>query len=154
MAIVAAVPRGPLRYSGRDANGHDHRAARRFGPIRARTRTRPDDRRAFWLACSTDPSDPIARNLVAQTASDASDTGAYIDPSEIQDALRGEAQRTPAAARARLASLNAEVEIFEGQAADGILAVARRERADLVMMGTHGKTGIARARSSGAWPIR
>lgn len=87
---------------------------------------------------------PSLAAIVAQTASDASDAGAYIDPSEIQDALRGEAQRTLAAARAP-ANLTAEVEILKRQAADGILAVAERERADLVGKGTHGKTGMARA---------
>ena len=88
---------------------------------------------------------PSLGTIVAQTASDASDTTAYIDPYEIQDSVRTEAQRALDAARAKLAPLTAQVEIFEGRAADGILALAERERADLVVMGTRGKGGIARA---------
>ncbi len=37
-----------------------------------------------------------------------------------------------------------EYRFLRGDAADGILKVARREQVDLVVLGTHGKTGLGR----------
>lgn len=47
-------------------------------------------------------------------------------------------------ARARKAGVRARTLLVEGVAADRIVATARRRRADLIVIGTHGRTGLAR----------
>jgi universal stress protein A len=46
--------------------------------------------------------------------------------------------------RARAAGVKATSTIVEGVAADRIVRVARAKRADLIIMGTHGRTGVTR----------
>jgi nucleotide-binding universal stress UspA family protein len=46
--------------------------------------------------------------------------------------------------RARKVGVRAKVALIEGVAADRIVAAARRTRADLIVIGTHGRTGLAR----------
>jgi nucleotide-binding universal stress UspA family protein len=45
---------------------------------------------------------------------------------------------------ARRAGLRARTRVVEGVAHERIVQVARRERADLIVMGTHGRTGMSR----------
>jgi nucleotide-binding universal stress UspA family protein len=47
--------------------------------------------------------------------------------------------------RARRAGVRATSLLTNGPVADRIIAVARRTKADVIVMGTHGRTGIARA---------
>ena len=47
-------------------------------------------------------------------------------------------------ARARKAGVRAKTALVEGVAAERIVAAARRNRADLIVIGTHGRTGLAR----------
>jgi nucleotide-binding universal stress UspA family protein len=47
--------------------------------------------------------------------------------------------------RARSAGVKATVLLTNGPVADRIIAVARRTKADVIVMGTHGRTGLARA---------
>jgi nucleotide-binding universal stress UspA family protein len=47
-------------------------------------------------------------------------------------------------ARARKAGVRAKTALIEGVAAERIVAAARRNRADLIVIGTHGRTGLAR----------
>jgi universal stress protein A len=47
-------------------------------------------------------------------------------------------------ARARAAGANATVTILEGRPADRIVHAARVRRADLIVMGTRGRTGLSR----------
>jgi len=48
-------------------------------------------------------------------------------------------------ARARKAGVRAKTVLIEGAAtAERIVAAARRRRADLIVIGTHGRTGLAR----------
>jgi nucleotide-binding universal stress UspA family protein len=47
-------------------------------------------------------------------------------------------------ARARAAKVRARGMLLEGVAHDQIVRAARREQADMMVMGTHGRTGIAR----------
>jgi nucleotide-binding universal stress UspA family protein len=47
-------------------------------------------------------------------------------------------------ARARAAKVRARGLLLEGVAHDQIVRAARREQADMMVMGTHGRTGIAR----------
>lgn len=47
-------------------------------------------------------------------------------------------------ARARREGVRAQVVFAEGLPADEILRAARRARADLIVLGTHGRTGVSR----------
>lgn len=46
--------------------------------------------------------------------------------------------------RARKAGVRGKTALIEGVAAERIVAAARRTRADLIVIGTHGRTGLAR----------
>lgn len=46
--------------------------------------------------------------------------------------------------RARKAGVRAKTMLVEGMVADRIVATARRSHADLIVIGTHGRTGLAR----------
>lgn len=48
-------------------------------------------------------------------------------------------------ARARRAGVRAGADVREGLPADEIVRAARRRRADLIVVGTHGRSGFARA---------
>ena len=65
---------------------------------------------------------------------------------ELLALSRRSAKRRLAAvlARARRARLRARAIFAEGLPADEILRAARRARADLIVMGTHGRTGVSR----------
>jgi nucleotide-binding universal stress UspA family protein len=72
-----------------------------------------------------------------------------ILPSSYADLLRvsrRSAERHLAAARARVRGERVRVRtmLVEGLPADEILRAARRARADLIVMGTHGRTGVSR----------
>jgi nucleotide-binding universal stress UspA family protein len=67
----------------------------------------------------------------------------------VLDALRGSAQQAlkDAGDRVRRAKLDAQtglVENFTGRVADAIVEQAKRWRADLIVMGTHGRRGFDR----------
>ena len=65
---------------------------------------------------------------------------------ELTTGARREAQRrlAPLVAKARRARVRASATVLEGIAFEEIASEARRQRADLVVMGTHGRTGVAR----------
>lgn len=65
---------------------------------------------------------------------------------ELTTAGRRQAQRRlrPLLARARKARVRASAAVLEGTAFEEIVREARRRHADLVVMGTHGRTGVAR----------
>ena len=76
--------------------------------------------------------------------------GEGAPPSSYAELLilaRRSAKRRLAAvlARARRERVRAQAIFAEGLPADGILRAARRARADLIVMGTHGRTGLSRA---------
>jgi nucleotide-binding universal stress UspA family protein len=78
----------------------------------------------------------------------APEVGVNIGP--ILDAMRAGGKRTLAriaksAQRAGARPQTALVENFGGRVADAIVAQARRWRADLIVMGTHGRRGVQRA---------
>jgi universal stress protein A len=73
----------------------------------------------------------------------------YVPPrtwESIEIQVRSQAQRELAklVARARKAGVRATSLLQEGPAADRIVRAARAQRADLVAMGTHGRSGLAR----------
>ena len=65
---------------------------------------------------------------------------------ELTVAGRREAQRrlAPLLAKARKARVRASAAVLEGMVFEEIVREARRRRADLIVMGTHGRTGVAR----------
>jgi nucleotide-binding universal stress UspA family protein len=75
--------------------------------------------------------------------------GEGAPPATYTDLLtlaRRSAKRRLAAvlARARRLGVRAQVVFAEGLPADEILRAARRSHADLIVMGTHGRTGVSR----------
>lgn len=73
----------------------------------------------------------------------------YISPkvyAEMEASARAYAKRELDAlvAKARRAGARVRGMLLEGQAHERIAQAARRQRADLVVMGTHGRTGFAR----------
>ena len=75
--------------------------------------------------------------------------GEGTPPSSYADLLilaRRSAKRRLAAAlaRARRGRVRAQAVFTEGLPVDEILRAARRTRADLIVMGTHGRTGVSR----------
>jgi nucleotide-binding universal stress UspA family protein len=74
---------------------------------------------------------------------------AYVSPkayAEIEASARayGKRQLEKLVAKARRAGARARGFLLEGLAHECIAQAARRKRADLVVMGTHGRTGFAR----------
>lgn len=69
----------------------------------------------------------------------------YSNPA-IRDELCAAATRTIDAAvdAARAAGVEADASILEGHAGDVVLAAAREDRADLIVMGSHGRRGLRR----------
>jgi len=65
---------------------------------------------------------------------------------DILTSARAQAERLLDArmASARKAGVKASALLLEGVAADQIVAAARRRRADMIVMGTHGRTGLAK----------
>jgi nucleotide-binding universal stress UspA family protein len=63
---------------------------------------------------------------------------------ELLAMARREAQRRLAAtlARARAAGARARAKLVEGGAAERILSVGRRWRPDVIVIGTHGRSGV------------
>ena len=54
------------------------------------------------------------------------------------------AQLDKLVAKAKAAGARAQGLLLEGTAADAIVRTARSKRADLIVMGTHGRSGLAR----------
>lgn len=73
----------------------------------------------------------------------------YVSPrtwEDVERQVRSQAQRELAklVARARKAGVRATSLLLEGPPADRIVRAARARRADLIVMGTHGRSGLAR----------
>jgi nucleotide-binding universal stress UspA family protein len=73
----------------------------------------------------------------------------YISPAvydEMQKSARAYGQRKLAALveRATRARVRATPVLLEGSAYQGILRAAKSKRADMIVMGTHGRTGLAK----------
>ena len=97
---------------------------------------------------------PSAAMLVSETAVATPGMGIpTVDPflssaqyESVESALEEEAQTTLEAAAGPLQAQGLQVEtvILKGAPADGILAYANDTHADLIVMSTHGRTGLAR----------
>jgi len=74
---------------------------------------------------------------------------AYVSPAVYEQMSKagqawGQKQMNRLLARARAARVRARGVLLEGVAADQIVRAAKRQRADLIVIGTHGRTGVAR----------
>ena len=73
----------------------------------------------------------------------------YISPKIYDDMERsmrayGEKEIDKLVAKAKAAGVRARALLLEGAAADRIVRAARSYHADLIVIGTHGRTGLAR----------
>jgi universal stress protein A len=91
---------------------------------------------ALWIAHVAVPPVPLSPD-------------GYVLPSFYDDmaaAMRADAQRHlgPMLTRAKKAGVRAEALTLVGAPHDALNRAARRHRADLIVVGTHGRTGLAR----------
>ena len=73
----------------------------------------------------------------------------YMSPKTYDDMERsmrayGQKQLDKLVAKAKAAGVRARGLLLEGTAADAIVRTARSKRADVIVMGTHGRSGLAR----------
>ena len=73
----------------------------------------------------------------------------YVSPQtfdDLQRSMRAQAQKQldRLLAKAKAARVRARGLLYEGVAADAIARAARSQRAKLIVMGTHGRTGLTR----------
>jgi nucleotide-binding universal stress UspA family protein len=73
----------------------------------------------------------------------------YVPPQTYEAMERsmrahGQKQLDKLVAKAKAAGARAQGLVLEGTAADAIVRVARAKRADVIVMGTHGRSGLAR----------
>jgi nucleotide-binding universal stress UspA family protein len=73
----------------------------------------------------------------------------YVSPQtfdDLQQSMRAQAQKQldRLLAKAKAARVRARGLLYEGVAADAIARAARARRAKLIVMGTHGRTGLSR----------
>jgi nucleotide-binding universal stress UspA family protein len=73
----------------------------------------------------------------------------YMSPKtfdDLQRSMRAQAQKQldRLVAKAKTARVRARGVLYEGVAADAIARAARAKRAKLIVMGTHGRTGLSR----------
>jgi nucleotide-binding universal stress UspA family protein len=76
-------------------------------------------------------------------------SGGYISPKvyeQLESATRAAAQKQLGAlvAKARKAGVKASRVLLEGMSANQIAQAAKSRRADVIVIGTHGRTGLAR----------
>ncbi len=75
-------------------------------------------------------------------------TGFHVPPSTIDDfvgeIVTGANSAMAEFVEANFAGLDVKSEVVVGYAAEEIIALTEREEADLIVMGTHGRTGIDR----------
>jgi universal stress protein A len=91
---------------------------------------------ALWIAHVAPPAGPISPN-------------GYVLPrmyEEMEMAIRADAQKRlrTLLARARKAGVRGRALLLKGTAHEAIVRAARAHRADLIILGTHGRTGVAR----------
>ena len=99
---------------------------------------------AFWLACSL-ARDYGARLIVLHVVAAPAvvyGEGVVVPPNPEE--LRAAAQEELDRLQAPRADVRAERRLAEGDAVEETLRVAQEANADLIVMGTHGRTGLGR----------
>ena len=110
----------------------------------------PASRPAFARAVAEARADGAELWLVHVLSTVAPVTGnEYMSPTtyaEIQRSMQayGQAQLDKLVAKAKASGVRVHGLLLEGSAVDGIVRAARSKRADVIVMGTHGRTGLAR----------
>jgi nucleotide-binding universal stress UspA family protein len=103
---------------------------------------------ALALAIATPPATLTVLNVVdeAPVMAQSSTTVMAFDPTPLFEALDAEARALILDATARCAGANVtpQTEIVHDGHISGILAVAKERASDLIVMGTHARTGLAR----------
>ena len=135
------------------------RTGSRRGAGRAATRVRrvlhPSDfstasRAAFARAVAmakADQAELLVMHVVGFPTPILSD--GYMSPQILDDLTRsmradGQKQLDKLVAKAKASGVRARGVLFEGVPADAINRAARSQRADVIVIGTHGRTGLAR----------
>ena len=110
----------------------------------------PASRRAFnhALALAREPGAELLLVHVLPTVMPMVGEG-YMSPKtfdDLQRSMRAQAQKQldQFLAKAKAARVRARGMLYEGVAADAIVRAARARRAKLIVMGTHGRTGLTR----------
>ena len=94
-------------------------------------------------------ADLVLVHVLAPVMPIAGTSGAYV-PLSVYEQMNASArawarkQLDRLVARARTAKVRARGLLLEGVAHEQIVRTAKRQRADMMVMGTHGRTGIAR----------
>ncbi len=88
----------------------------------------------------------VPATVIAATGSDAG----MVAPQLLEDALEGEEDEardylSQVAERLKAGGLQAAWEVVEGEPARAIIDTAHREGCDLIVLATHGRSGIPRA---------
>ena len=96
-----------------------------------------------------DPAVELARPsgatmLLVRTAEATIFPGADLVEAQVDVVREAEAYLAGVADRLRREGLNAEPSVWYGPAAAGIVEAARRRSADLIVMSTHGRSGLGR----------
>ena len=88
----------------------------------------------------------LARDYGARLVVMAADPSASAGAKAVDRSCPGGVEADPLAALRRLGpptgSVRVEYQVAKGRPAESILAVAAEESADLIVMGTHGRTGL------------
>jgi nucleotide-binding universal stress UspA family protein len=80
--------------------------------------------------------------VVSVVGGSARPSEAPMDGADSRDALTSKAQGL--VARARAAGVNASFLVWEGEPGDAIVAAADAETADIIVVGSHGRSGVSR----------
>jgi universal stress protein A len=122
-----------------------------MGRILYATDFSPASRAAFAKATSlarTNKSELVIAHVLAPILPVVGD-GAYVSPevyTSMEEASRkyGQKHLNALVTRARAAGVRARGVLLEGPVHDRIVAAARKLRADMIVIGTHGRSGLAR----------
>ena len=110
----------------------------------------PASRAAFTRAVASARADRAELLLVHVITPVAPFVGdGYVSPKVYDDMQRsirasGQKQLDKLVAKAKAGGARARGLLLEGMPADGIVRTARSKRADVIVMGTHGRSGLAR----------
>ena len=98
---------------------------------------------AFWLACALARDYGARLVMVHVVAAPAIVYGEGVVPPNAEE-LRAAAREQLDGLRVPQGNVRAERRLQEGDAVTAILGVAQELHADLIVMGTHGRTGLGR----------
>lgn len=109
----------------------------------------PPSERALDLACRLATS--TAGSLLVMTvferdklAAECATSGMGLELASILDSARKASDDVVARGAARCGALSVRTRVVEGPIVDGILAATSEWTGDLIVMGSHGRSGIAR----------